>query len=100
MPLPWISERHLLEPDAVVPGRAGNMEVTIHDRRSVEATMPVGGLRGAAPLRELGMKQDLGGGIDQGKVIDQSQAEYPARRLLDALRCAPPWRDTTPRESA
>src|ERR1044072_4880810 len=55
-----IAERDLLESHAVVPGRAGDMQVPVDHCGSAKALVPVGRSHRPAPLCELRMAQDAG----------------------------------------
>src|SRR5216683_8383075 len=68
-----VAERDLLEPDAVLPGGAGNVQVPVDDGFGSEAQVPACGSLGSAPLRELGVTQDAGGLACQREMADQDR---------------------------
>src|ERR1700720_1386831 len=70
-PLAWVAERDLLEADAVVMGRARDVQVSIDGDFGSEPSVPIGGPGGAAPLCELGVPQPVRQLADQWPVADE-----------------------------
>src|ERR1700730_6249027 len=58
-PLTRVAERDLLEADAVVAGRARDVQVAVNGDLGPEPGVPVSGPGGAAPLRERGEPQHV-----------------------------------------
>jgi AcrR family transcriptional regulator len=71
LPLARIPKRNLLEPDTVVPGGPGNVEVTVNNRRRVVSEMPVPGPFGSAPLCEFRVAQNACRLTDKWKMVHQ-----------------------------
>src|SRR5260221_1970434 len=74
-PLTRVTVRDLLEGHAVVPGRPGDVQVPVDDRRGVESGVPVGSRRRPAPLRERRVPQDAGGFLDERAMVNQDRRE-------------------------
>ncbi len=69
------SRGHLLEPDPVLPGGAGDVQVAVDHGGGVVGAVPVGGRRRPAPLRELRVAQHARGLAGQREVVDQDRRQ-------------------------
>jgi hypothetical protein len=71
LPFLGITERYLFESHTIVPGGAGNVQVTVDNGVRPEPQMPCGGPLRPAPLGEFGVAQDPGRIADQREMIHQ-----------------------------
>ena len=89
-PLSRITHRHLFEAHVVVPGGARDVQVAVHRADRVVAGVPVGGRRGAAPQRELGVEQRLARLANQREMVHQHRRRHPVELLEPLARVGDP----------
>lgn len=87
LPLPRVSQTALLKPNALLPIRARDMQVSRNDDLRIELGMPVHRQRRSAPEAEPGHARDKHKVLSQGPMIHKHsfQPRIPLSRLLDLI---------------
>src|SRR5260370_34290775 len=91
-PLSRVSARDFLEPHTVMPGGAGDVQMSVDDRRGTISDVPVRGSLGTAPLREFRVPQDPRWRADEREVVHKHGRQAGIAVGEPALRYRKPGR--------